>query len=359
MLSTIPLAATLALAASVFASPYPFGNSTLNGTSTNATNVIATYFNRTLPPPVAVGASETLFETLARDSACYTESTLSRAYKVDRISAGRTDEFNDDCHDFKPGNYQFVICKGRARYAMQCNVTEPGEYDWRVIGDAEYDLSGCVGTRCKPAHCAGLKKNMILSSTKLQPDALMLVETTYKLHYPTQLRTRLEQEGFVLHSALESRIEQSWCDNHAIMSVTKTGVRRGHLAVMGAQCDVHGACNLPGPGTLRTVRDILETEYPVVEIGLSIGLPIAMVVIVVALGLYLFDTRRRSRRMQPPQGAAEQNVSGNGEVYDRLSARKRQVGRSGKSIVRVDTHGLARPRINHARPGSPARRWMV
>ncbi|KAK4545457.1 hypothetical protein LTR36_002807 [Oleoguttula mirabilis] len=272
-------------------------------------------------PPLPYVRPDDLLNTLHNSDTCYTEADLSGL-------CGSLYTYEDDCARFGPGNHEFKICNGAEAFAMQCNVTEYHEYRYRVIGYRDFEEKGCVGKDCPPDFCKNPGKGNIIFSTASEPDALMVMTTSHRVHYHTQLRARLEREGFLTYPVPDAVLSQSWCNAETIMKVSKDGVSRANVGFLRYRCGKAVICSTPSQDTMRKVRDILDSD-PSVEIGLSVGLPAFFV------GLFIlwitcickwccFSGRTRPQPRQDEEDAGPQD----GEADDHVKPVARKNPRS-------------------------------
>jgi len=61
---------------------------------------------------------------------------------------------------------------------------------------------------------------------------MMVISTKHKVHYTTQLRNRLEREGFLTYPVPDRDVEATWCNAVTLMKVSKDLVNRGKLGFL-------------------------------------------------------------------------------------------------------------------------------
>lgn len=84
------------------------------------------------------------------------------------------------------------------------------------------------------------------------------------------------------------------------MKISKDCVPRASIGFLGYRCGTAAVCKAPSQDTMRKLRNLLDSEYPTVEIGLSAGLPLFFVASVV---ISCIPGCRRKQQVVP-RGAA-------------------------------------------------------
>ena len=115
--------------------------------------------------------------------------------------------------------------------------------------------------------CHGKGRGEIYFFDPTTPDTTIVVSTPWKIHYPSQVKEALRDMGFTMKDGIEKKNNCGW---QKAGSVTYRGVKRGTFGFRTSGRTDEG----PNDGTIRRLREVLTSKFPVLEVCLTCFLSI-------------------------------------------------------------------------------------
>jgi hypothetical protein len=125
-----------------------------------------------------------------------------------------------------------------------------------------------------------------------KPHSIYRIRTNWILHYPAQIQEGLRNEGFEVVDKSLLYVNTTNCGWSRLHSYWGAGVRRGYMDVSWTATEPYR-----DPDIVHRVQEILQVQYPHVEIVLLVGILVYPVLLYV--GLRIRGRKEKSKRKSP------------------------------------------------------------